>query len=109
MRIIFDQATPVPIRPFLERHTVRTAAQQGWDKLRNGDLLTAAEEVGFDLLLTTDKNMRYQQNLAGRKIAIVVLGQQQWPRLRPHIQRVIEAVNAATPGSYFEVDIPEGA
>jgi hypothetical protein len=99
MRILFDQATPVPIRPYLERHTVRTAAQQGWDKLSNGDLLTAAEEGGFDLLLTTDKNMRYQQNLVGRKIAIVVLGRQQWPQLRPHIQRVVEAVNAATPGS----------
>jgi hypothetical protein len=106
MLIVFDQATPVPIRPYLEGHTVRTAAQQGWDKLRNGDLLTAAEEAGFDILLTTDKNIRFQQNLAGRKIAVVVLGQQQWPRLRPHIQRVIEAVNAATPGSFVEVDIP---
>jgi hypothetical protein len=56
-------------------------------------------------LLTTDKNMRYQQNLAGRKIAIVVLGQQQWPQLRPHIQRAVEAVNAATPGSFTEVEI----
>jgi hypothetical protein len=107
MLILFDQATPVPIRPFLEGHVVRTAAQQGWDKLRNGDLLTAAEEAGFDILLTTDKNMRYQQNLAGRKIAVVVLGQQQWPRLRPHIQRVIKAVNAATPGSFAEVEIPQ--
>ena len=106
MLIIFDQATPVPIRPYLEGHTVRTAAQQGWDKLRNGDLLTAAEKAGFDILLTTDKNIRFQQNLAGRKITVVVLGQQQWPRLRPHIQRVIEAVNAATPGSFAEVDIP---
>src|ERR1039458_531034 len=88
MLIIFDQATPVPIRPYLERHSVRTAAQQGWDTLANGDLLTAAEEAGFDLLLTTDKNMRYQQNLTGRRIVIVVLGQQQWPQLRPHIQRV---------------------
>ena len=106
MLIIFDQATPVPIRPYLEKHTVRTAAQQGWDKLSNGDLLTAAEEAGFDMLLTTDKNLRYQQNLAGRKIAIVVLGQQQWPQLEPHIQLVIEAVNAAKPNSYVEVDIP---
>ena len=106
MLIVFDQAARVPIRSYLEGHTVRTAAQQGWDKLRNGDLLTAAEEAGFDILLTTDKNMRYQQNLTGRKIGIVVLGQQQWPQLRPHIQSVIEAVNAATPGSYSEVDIP---
>src|SRR5579863_3500360 len=100
MRIIFDQATPVPIRPYLEGHTVSTAAQQGWDTLRNGDLLTAAEEAGFDLFLTTDKNIRYQQNLARRKIAIIVLGQQQWPQLRAHIQRVIDAVNAAAPGTY---------
>jgi hypothetical protein len=106
MRIIFDQATPVPIRPYLERHAVRTAAQQGWDRLTNGDLLSAAEEAGFDLLLTTDKNMRYQQNLAGRRIAIVVLGRQQWPQLHPHVQRVVDAVNAATPGSYVEVEIP---
>lgn len=106
MLIIFDQATPVPIRPYLEGHTVRTAAQEGWDRLKNGDLLTAAEDAGFDLLLTTDKNIRHQQNLAGRKIAIVVLGQQQWPRLLPHMQRVVEAVNAAKPGSFAEVDIP---
>jgi hypothetical protein len=70
-------------------------------------LLTVAEDAGFDLLLTTDKNMRYQQNLSGRKIAIVVLGKQQWPQLRLHIQRVVEAVNGATPGSYVEVDLPE--
>jgi hypothetical protein len=77
MLILFDQATPVPIRPYLEGHTIRTAAQQGWDKLRNGDLLTEAEAAGFDLLLTTDKNMRCQQNLTGRRISILVLGQQQ--------------------------------
>ena len=106
MRIIFDQATPVPIRPYLERHTVRAAAQQGWDKFKNGELLTAAEEAGFDLLLTTDKNMRYQQNLQSRKIAVVVLGQQQWPLLRPHIQLVVDAINAAPPGSYCEVSVP---
>lgn len=106
MRIIFDQATPVPIRSYLDRHTVRTAAQQGWDKFKNGDLLTAAEAAGFDLFLTTDKNMRYQQNLQSRKIAVVVLGQQQWPLLRPHIQLVVAAVDAATPGSYVEVSVP---
>lgn len=86
MLILFDQATPVPIRPYLKGHHVRTAAEQGWDKFRNGALLTTAEDAGFDLLLTTDKNMRYQQNLAGRKIAILALGRQQWPQLRPHIR-----------------------
>ena len=96
----------MPIRPYLVGHSVRTAAQQGWDRLVNGDLLSIAEQAGFDLLLTTDKNMRYQQDLSNRKIAIIVLGQQQWPQLRPHIQRVINAVNAAAPDSYLEVDIP---
>lgn len=106
MRVLFDQATPVPIRPYLEDHTVSTAFQHGWDKLRNGELLAAAEEAGFDLLLRTDKNMRYQQNLANRKIAVVVLGQQQWPHVRPHIQRVVDPINGATPGTFAEVDIP---
>ena len=104
MRVLFDQATPLPIRPHLERHEVRTAAQQGWDTLKNGELLAAAESAGFDVLLTTDKNIRYQQNLSERKIAIVVLGQQQWPKLRPHVRLVVEAVNGAMPGSYTEVD-----
>ena len=106
MLILFDQATPVPIRAYLQGHTVRTAAQQGWDKLKNGDLLAAAEQAGFDLLLTTDKNLRYQQNLTGRKLAILVLGRQQWPQLRPYVQRVVEAINAAAHGSYREIEIP---
>jgi hypothetical protein len=106
MRVLFDQATPVPIRPHLEGHEVRTAAQEGWDTLKNGELLAAAEASGFDVLLTTDKNIRYQQDLSKRKIAIVVLSEQQWPRLRAHIGLVVEAVNAAVPGSYIEVDLP---
>lgn len=106
MLIHFDQATPVPLRPYLRPHTVRTAAQEGWDRFRNGDLLNAAEAAGFEMLLTIDKNMRYQQNLTGRRIAILVLGQQQWNLLRPHVQLIVDAVNASTPGSYVEVEIP---
>ena len=75
--------------------------------MSNGALLKAAEEAGFDVLLTTDKNIRYQQNLKGRRLAIVVLGNPQRPAVHRHIDRVIEAVNAATPGSYAEVEIPE--
>jgi hypothetical protein len=106
MRVLFDQATPVPIRPYLKGHEVRTATQQEWGTLKNGELLAAAEANGFDVLLTTDKNMRYQQNLAGRKIAVVVLGLQQWPSLRANVARVVEAIEAATPGSYTEVEFP---
>lgn len=105
MRVLFDQATPVPIRTFLVGHTVRTAAQQQWDTLKNGDLLTAAEHAGFEVFLTTDKNLRYQQNMAGRTIAVVVIGIQQWPALQAHVA-LVAAVDAAMPGSFTEVDIP---
>jgi hypothetical protein len=108
MRVLFDQGTPVPIRRFLVGHAVSTAAQERLDTLKNGDLLTVAEQAGFEVLLTTDKNMRYQQHLVGRAIAVVVIGVQQWPALQPHVALVAAAVNAATPGSYTEVDIPAG-
>jgi hypothetical protein len=107
MLVLFDQSTPVPIRPFLKGHTVETAWQRGWDKLQNGDLLKAAEEAGFEVLVTPDKNIRNQQNLKKYKIAIVVLGNPQWPVLRHHVDRVVAAVNAAKPGTYCEVEIPE--
>jgi len=107
MRVLFDQATPVPIRQFLKGHTVSTAAHEGWDRLQNGELLNAAEAAAFDVLVTTDKNMRYQQNLAGRKIAIIVLGKQQWPELRSHVQLIVAAINSAKPGIYVEVRIPD--
>jgi hypothetical protein len=72
----------------------------------HGELLNAAVAAGFNVLLTTDKNLRYQQNLTGRKITFIVLGQQQWPDLRPHVQLIVAAVNSAPPGSYTEVEIP---
>ena len=75
-------------------------------RLSNGELLTAAEAAGFDLLLTTDKRIRHQQNLVGRKIAIVVLGNSQWRIVRLYLDRVASAVNKAAPGSYAVVDIP---
>lgn len=106
MRILFDQGTPVPIRGYLTGHTVGISADLGWDRLRNGDLLAAAEQAGYELLLTTDKNLRYQQNLRDRQIAIVVIGYSQWPALELHVQRVVDAVNGAVSGSNAEVDIP---
>lgn len=92
MRVLLDQATPLPIRPFLKGHTVRTAAQEKWDRLRNGELLTAAEQAGFDVLVTTDKNVKYQQNLKGRSIAILVLSKQQWPELERHVALIAAAL-----------------
>jgi hypothetical protein len=72
VRILFDQGTPAPLRKWLTNHDVKTASEQGWSDLDNGDLLQAAESQ-FDLLVTTDKNLRYQQNLKGRRIAMLVL------------------------------------
>lgn len=106
MLILFDNGTPAPLRYALEGHVVVEANERGWDRLANGELIAAAEAAGFDVLLTTDKNMRYQQNLTGRKLAFVVLGNQQWPILRRHVERVVAAVNAARPGTYAEVVIP---
>ena len=106
MRILFDHGTPAPLRSFLTGHSITRTQDMGWDRLDNGELLTAAEQAGFDLLLTTDNNIRHQQNLSGRNIALVVLGTPQWPVLRLQVQRVVAAVEAVTPGSYTEVDIP---
>lgn len=109
MGVLFDQGTPVQIRRSLEEHVVKTAWEQGWSRMENGELLRAAEEAGFDLLLTTDHNIRYQQNLAGRKIAIVVLAKARWRLIKPVVERVSAAVNDAKPGTYTEVEIPRRA
>jgi hypothetical protein len=107
MLILFDHGTPRGLARALAGHAVTTARARGWERLSNGVLLNAAEEAGIDLLLTTDNNIRYQQNLAARAIAIVVLtGTTKWSRVRLHAGRIAAAVNAATPGSYTEVEIP---
>jgi hypothetical protein len=109
MLILFDHGTPRGIARFLPGHTVTRARERGWETLSNGDLLAEAERAGFDVFLTADKNIRYQQNLVGRRIAIVVLSTPRWPLVRLHIARIAKAVNTATPGSYGEVQIPDKA
>lgn len=106
MRILFDHGTPSGLAKALSGHEVTEAIDRGWEKISNGELLAAAEEGGFDLLLTTDKNIRYQQNLTARRIAIVVLGNSTWRIVRSHLDRIAAAVNVTAPGSYAEVDIP---
>jgi hypothetical protein len=105
MLILFDHVTPKGIARYLTGHSVTKAKDRGWDTLTNGDLLAAAEQGGFDVLVTADKNMRYQQNLTGRRIALVVLSTPQWPVVKLRLQKIAAAVNAATPGSYIEVEI----
>ena len=106
MRILFDHVTPRGIARVLTGHTVVKAKEMGWDTLANGNLLSEAERAGFDVLVTADKNIRYQQSLTGRRIALVVLSTPQWPVVRLHMETIAAAVNAATPGSYTEVGLP---
>ncbi len=106
MRILFDHGTSAPLIPFLTGHTVTKARGAGWDRLVNSALLKAAEEAGFEVLITTDKNMVTRQNLQGRTIAIVVLGNSQWRIVQRHVRKIVSTVNAATPGSYVEIEIP---
>jgi hypothetical protein len=107
MLILFDHGTPKGLIQALHGHTIITAYSRGWDRLHNGALLNGAEEAAIDLLLTTDRRIRYQQNLAGRKVVLVVLtGTTRWARVRLHLERIAAVVNAAKPGSYAEVEIP---
>ena len=108
MRILFDNGTPRGVAHGLTGHTVEECRAHGWDTLRNGELLDAAEAAGFDVLLTTDRNIRYQQNLTNRKIAIVILGKGRWRLIKNRLPEIAAAVAAATPGSVTEVEIPVG-
>jgi hypothetical protein len=102
VRILFDQGTPVPLRRSLTPHQVTTAFEQGWSDLENG-LLLAAAEGHFDALITTDQNLRFQQNLKGRQLAILVLPTTNWLEIREHLPDVAAAVNALRPGDYCQL------
>ncbi len=106
MRLLLDQDVPGPLARLLTGHEVVRAAQMGWGELGNGALLAAAEASGFAAMVTSDQNIRYQQNLAGRRIALVVLPTNNWPLLRDHAAAVLNAVEAARPGSYEAVLLP---
>mgnify|MGYP003555757003 CR=1 FL=1 len=105
MRILFDQGTPLPLRRSLTQHEVATAYERGWSKLKNGELLDAAEKAGFAILLTTDSNLKHQQNLTTRRIAIIALSTTSWRRIQRSAHEVVRAVESAAPGGYTEVRI----
>lgn len=108
MLVLFDNGTPRTLARYLiGAHTVTEARARGWDRLENGELLTAAQAAGFEVIVTTDRNLRYQQNLSGRRIAVVVLGKGRWSLIKAHAGKVLAAVNAATAGRYIEVEIPD--
>ena len=106
MRILFDQGTPVPLRRSLTGHDVATAYELGWSTVTNGDLIRLAEQEGYELLITTDTNLRYQQNLKGRSIAILVITTTSWPRIRQVTERIVAAIAMINRGGYEELLIP---
>ena len=105
MKILFDQGTPAPLRRHLAEHTVDTAFELGWSDLRNGALLDHAEINGYQLLVATDQNLRHQQNLTGRTIAIMVLLTASWPRIQQRSDDIRAIASRVEPGQYIEVRI----
>ena len=105
MRVLMDNGTPRGVATALIDHSVEEARSRGWDALTNGELLDAAEAAGFDVLLTTDRNIRYQQNLTGRKIAVVVLSKARWKLIERQLSEIATAVTAAAPGSFREIEV----
>ena len=107
MKILFDQGTPAPLRRALMSHVVVTAFEKGWSNMANGDLIRVAEAEDFALLITTDKNLRYQQDLVGRRIAVLILWTTNWLAIQRHEATVAAVATAMRPGEFRELDQPE--
>lgn len=104
MKILCDENLPHDLRACLAHHDVYTVANLGWGGIKNGKLLDAAEAYGFDLLLTGDKTIEYEQNLKGRRISIVALSAVNWPVIEPNLPAIIRAVDSALPGTFARVE-----
>ena len=106
MKVLLDENVPVQVRGALVGHDVTTVDTLGWKGRENSDLLTAAEQAGFEVLVIADKNLRHQQNLQGRRIALVELWTIHRPTLERHFDRIASAVASARPGDYVVVTPP---
>jgi hypothetical protein len=104
-RVLLDHNVPEGVRSLLPGHDVTTTREMGWSRLANGALLTAAERAGFEVFVTGDRNIRFQQTLVGRQLALIVLGANIWPVLRNHGEEIAWAVGQVRPGAYLEVPI----
>lgn len=106
MRILFDQGTPVPLRRFLVNHEIATAFERGWGTMQNGDLLRLAETEGFEAILSTDQNLKYQQNLSTRRLAVLILPTTDWRLIRQQGAFISDAADRLKPGDYVELVFP---
>src|SRR5882724_4289725 len=105
MLVLLDENLPYRLRLLILRHEVRTVAYQGWQALSNGELLSVAEEAGFAVMLTADQNIQYQQNIRGRKIAIIILSNNELERIAAHLAQILTAIDEVKPGEFVTVDI----
>ena len=105
MKVLFDQGTPVPLRRHLSEHLVDTVFERGWSTLSNGALLAQAESEDYQVLVTTDQNMRHQQNLTEIRLAIVVLLSTAWPDVQRRIDDIRAAIDGIGPGELREIAI----
>jgi hypothetical protein len=105
LRVLFDQNAPRPLARFLVKHEITRSAELGWEELPNGDLLSAAESNGFEVMVTADRNIRYQQNLAKRTIALVILPSGRWPLVKKRLREVVAAVDDSQPGDYRDLPL----
>ena len=101
--VLFDHGTPAGLRRHLRPHRIDTAKRKGWEEKENGELLDLAEDAGYHVLVTTDRNMHYQQHFAGRKIGLVVLRYPEWPQVSHHASRIAQAIDETGPGQITEV------
>ena len=106
MRILFDECVPLQVRNALLGHEVATAQKMGWGGKSNGDLLNSAEQSGFEIFIVADKNLRYQQNLSARRIAILELWTNHRPTLEKHFAEIRGSVEKMTAGQYVILEIP---
>lgn len=107
LRVLFDRNVPDQIRRYLSNHVVRTTAEQGWNRLTNGELLNAAESEKFDVMVTADQSMTYQQNFTGRSFALVVLGTNKLSLLEANPERIVLVVDAAEAGTYHFIEFKQ--
>ena len=105
MRILLDHDTPRPLRRYLTEHTVDTANEKGWAELGNGNLLDNAEREGYEIMITADQSMRYQQNLGRRQMAVIVLLSNRWAEVQMRIEEIRAALEGIQPGELREIPI----
>ncbi len=104
MKILFDECMPQPLRRRLVEFEISTAQEMGWGRVKNGELLKRAEGI-FDVFLTADQQLKYQQNLKGRKLAMLVLSTNRWPKVKAKTLEIVAAIHALRPGDYKELDL----